>query len=319
LERAQHRVAANAPGAEFFQQFDGFNRCHVATVAQLPPPVTRETKRVGKEDVDTRRLSADASIVSMKAKPLFCLVITFVLMLARAEAQEALTNLQGILVTNQVEIPPGWSTIANPFSRSSLYPDGHLATDNRVLTLFPRMPVGTKLCRFDLQTEQYSMNVFGRHGWRSPNEVLNPGDGALIFNPTRHTLVVDFCTGFWQNGVSLNLPRGWSLVSCPQIDFHPAQPAPPNGWFPIYPTSLDSFDFPPPYGVYPRPLFAYSFFPQDGDIVYTLNRTTREFERHTYRAASGWDSIPVVADTESFFVHTKHPRQIGLYTSGYAW
>jgi hypothetical protein len=264
----------------------------------------------------------------MKAKARFCLLMLLGLLLARADGQVIQIALEGMLVTNRVEVPPGLSTIANPFSRSSLDASGNLETDNRVATLFPRMPVGATLYKFNLQTQRESVNVFGRRGWSNPREVLNPGDGALILNPTRQTITVEFCTGIVQNGVAEDIPYGWSLVSCPEIDFHPAQPAPPGG-FTIYPAELTSFDVPgelipvdfPPgvIGFEPRPVFAYSFFPQNGDIVCTYNHTTHGFDRHTYRTNSGWDSLPVVADTESFFVYTRHPRQIGLYVSMYAW
>ena len=259
------------------------------------------------------------STAYMKAKPLFCLLILFMLLLARAEGQQMLIGLDGVLFTNRAEIPPGLSTIANPFSRSSLDASGYLTTDNRVKTLFPQMPVGTTLYKFNLETERWSVDVFGRRGWNNPEQLLDPGDGAMILNPTRRTIAVDFCTGIVQNGVARDIPYGWSLVSCPEIDFQPAQPAPPGG-FTIYPAELISLDFPPVFiGFEPQPVFAYSFFPQDGDIVYTFNRATHRFDKHSYRTTSGWDSIPEVSDTESFFVHTKHPRQIGLYVSMYAW
>ena len=286
-------------------------------------------QKAGKKAVDAAGSSAEGLGMSMKAKARFCLLMLLGLLLVRAEGQPILITLEGMLVTNRAEIPPGLSTIANPFSRSSWDGSGSLTTDNRVAALFPRVPVGTTLFKFHLDTQRYSVDVFGRRGWSNPGEVLNPGEGAMILNPTRQTIGVEFCTGFWQNGVAEDIPYGWSLVSCPQIDFHPAEPAPPGG-FTIYPADLISFDapgewmpiydFPPVFiGWEPRPLFAYSFFPQDGDIVCTFNRVTHEFDRHTYRTTSGWDSIPVVADTESFFVYTRHPRQIGLYTYGYAW
>lgn len=269
--------------------------------------------------------------MSVKGKMPYCLLVLLPLLLAQAEGQQTLIGLEGVIFTNRAEIPPGLSTIATPFSRSSLDASGGLTTDNRVATLFPQMPVGTTLSKFNLQTQRYSVNVFGRRGWSNPEQLLNPGDGAMILNPTRRTIAVEFCTGFVQNGVALDIPYGWSLVSCPEIDFQPAQPASLEGLtiYPIELTSLDfapALDFPPVLefppvfiGWGPRPVFAYSFFPQDGDIVYTFNQATHEFDRHAYRTNSGWDSIPVVADTDSFFVYTKHPRQIGLYVSMYAW
>jgi hypothetical protein len=257
--------------------------------------------------------------VKSKVKISLGFITVLLLTLTYAGAQPALTDLQGMLVTNQVAIPPGWSTIANPFSRSSLV-GVNLVTDNRVKTLFSKMPVGTQIRKFHLQTKRFSLNTFGRRGWSDPDELLNPGDGALIFNPTRKAIPVSFCTGFVQNGVSLDLPQGWSLVSCPEIDFQPAQPATLDGGFLILLASPVALDFSlPDIGFSPRPIFAYSFFPQDGDIVYTFNQLTQDFEKHTFRSASGWDSIPQVTDTESFLVHTKHPRQIGLYVSMYAW
>ena len=250
---------------------------------------------------------------------MYCLLIVFMLLLARAEGQPVMVSLDGLAFTNRAEIPPGLSTIANPFSRSSYDASGEFVTDNRVKTLFPQMPIGTTLYKFSLETERFSVNVFGRRGWGKPEELLNPGDGAMILNPTRRAITVDFCTGFVQNGVAEDIPYGWSLVSCPAIDFQPAQPAPPVVVI-GYSAELIPLDFPPVFiGFEPQPVFAYSFFPQDGDIVITFNQATHRFDQHTYRTASGWDRIPEVADTESFFVHTKHPRQIGLYVSMYAW
>ena len=153
----------------------------------------------------------------------------------------------------------------------------------------PVVPNGTVLYKFDNVTKRYSVNRFHRQRWSNPAQTLNPGEGAMIFNPSRRAFEVEF-TGYWVFGLSVEIPAGVSLISYPGIIFEPLPDSSPV--------------------ILPCWAISRRFNPQDDDIVYTFDSARGRFKAHRYHAESGWDNVPVVAATESFFVFTKHPRTI---------
>ena len=136
-------------------------------------------------------------------------------------------------------------------------------------------------------TERFTFNRFGPRGWTRPNETLNPGEGALFFNPTRRALRLAVTGDAWSFGLSVSLPAGFSLIGFPGMIF---ELAPPDGI--------------PPYGWDSR-----FFYPQDGDVVLTLDWRSGAFVPHTFSNGE-WDTVPSVRDTEAFFVFTRVPRAI---------
>ena len=226
----------------------------------------------------------------MNARRFVCLLGLCVFFLTRLDAQawELCFEASGYL-TNQVCIPPGHSLIAGPLVHVApdTYPLG-FGNENQVSNLFPQMPFGTRLYKFNSQTGEFSENRFGRNGWGNPAETLAPGEGAIIFNPTRQTINVDF-SGYNTASGQIHLRRGWSLIGS------------------VY-TSLGPFVFSG------STWFECNtkFYVEDGDIICTFNQTQRKFEKHKYHTATGWDSYPSMGWNESFWVFTKHPRTIGF-------
>jgi hypothetical protein len=269
-----------------------FGCCHAATLPQFSTAVTLE-KVVGKKAIDATRISAEIATVSMKVKKIFCLLILFAVSLAQMSAQTVL------------QIPPGLSTIANPCYYAS--PD-----DDRVALLFPQMPIGTTLYKFDALTQRFSANRFSKHGWENPAETLYPGEGAFIFNPSYRQITVSFSGAIGVMGATIEIPAGLALVG--------------NSGFGCY------FEcaFPLSEPMWPGELAIGNYFnPQDGDVVYTFNhkcprfdahhfgdivymfnREHHLFDAHHFVAGQGWDSPPVVGIGESFFVFIKQPRTI---------
>ena len=88
------------------------------------------------------------------------------------------------------------------------------------------------------------------------------------------------------------MPAGLSLISSPgpgTIDFAP----------PVLPQT--------PTG--PFAGAGVSFSPQEGDVVYTFNKATGNFQDHRFHNGE-WNVLPVVRVGEASFVHTTKPRVI---------
>ncbi|MFM2293735.1 MAG: hypothetical protein RLZZ350_148 [Verrucomicrobiota bacterium] len=196
--------------------------------------------------------------------------------------------------TNVVPIPPGFSLIANSVD----------AEDSRLAVVLPHPPLGTTFSKLDPRTQKLTANVFGLRGWSNPNETLNPGEGALVFNPSRRTVNAEFRYASWlstQRAVSV--PVGLSLVSI-GCDF---------GSAPSDSVSVGDFAVIrhlPGIRIIGVENLGTFFNPHDGDTVWTLNRQTQRLEKHIYRNATGWDSVPVVGANEAFFVQTAQTRAI---------
>jgi len=191
--------------------------------------------------------------------------------------------------TNVYELPPGISAIANPLWHRRGTRLGDSQNDNRVVTLFPRVPHGTVLYKFDAHTQRFTVNRFGPRGWSRPAETLNPGEGALFFNPIRRLLRLSVTGDSWNFGLSVAVPEGFSLISFPGIifDMPPLEPGviPPYWWDSRF------------------------FHPQEGNVVFTLDRRGGAFVPHTFQDGQ-WDTVPVLSVTESFFVFTHVARVI---------
>ncbi len=186
---------------------------------------------------------------------------------------------------NRVTVPPGYSLISDPLVHVASGTYGY--NQNQVSNLFPRMPIGTRLYKYDSQTGRILENRFGRRGWKHPAETLAPGEGAIIFNPSRQSISVDF-SGYNTASGQIHLRRGLSLVGNRVSGYGE------SFIFPLAPWSYCSEPFPV----------------EDGDIIFTFNRTLDRFETHRFRAQKGWDSYPNVGQNESFWIFTRHPRVI---------
>jgi len=227
----------------------------------------------------------------MKTKSLFASLVFIITGAGSAAGFPVWLDGPANLATNTMTLPPGWSLIANPLFhlRGTTLRDA--VPDNTVGELFKQMPQGALLLRFDNDTHRFSRKNVLRHGrWSDPRQMLAPGEGAFLFNPTRGPLAVSF-TGNWWYG-ALSVPAGLSLIGSPgpgTIDF--ALPVPPQT----------------PTG--PFAGAGVSFNPQEGDVVYTFDKANGSFQDHRFHNGA-WDVLPTVRVGEAAFVHTTKPRVI---------
>jgi hypothetical protein len=219
-------------------------------------------------------------------------------------------------ITNTFTIPPGWSLIANPYyhNRGIMVLDA--MPDNSVGEVLKGVPQGTRLFKLDNDTQRFSENRFRGRKWSNPSETLAPGEGAWIFNPTHKPFAMTF-TGNCRYWSSVDVPAGWSLISSPDcgtINFAPLVWPPPEGCRSIacrfsgtnWDCSTSSFPCAP---FPPNGWDNLSFNPQEGDIVYTFDKSSSQLQRHTFQNGT-WDTLPIVGIAGSCFVLSSHPRTI---------
>ena len=167
-----------------------------------------------------------------------------------------------------VNLPPGFSMIANPFH----------APSNYVPALFPDMPEGTTLCKFDTTLFRLTNNSVKKGEWTNASEKLVPGEGAIFFNPTTNIITLNF-VGEVIGGHLLNpIPTGLSIRSSlvPQ------------------PGRLNS---------------DLGFPVAEGDVVHIFDRAQQKYTLYPY-SAKGWErNPPVVGVGESFWIARTQPGE----------
>lgn len=158
-------------------------------------------------------------------------------------------------------LPPGYSMINNPFD----------AANNSVGELFKDWPDGTMLSRFDLRMYRLSENKVRTGKWTNPMEQLQPGDGAVFFNPTTDYKTLTFVGEVVQGNLSIPVPAGFSVRS---------SLIPQSG------ALVEELEFPI----------------ADGDVVHLFDRDQQKYV--TYPRENGkWKSgAPVVSIGESFWI-----------------
>jgi len=166
-----------------------------------------------------------------------------------------------------VVIPPGFSLIANPLDNK---------TGNKVPDLFPTVPNGTTVYKFDDTTHQFVANNFF-FGWNLPNMTLIPGEGVFIYNGTATPVTTTFVGEVMQGGpgtpnatLSNPIPAGFSIR---------ASQVPQKG---ILDTEL-------------------KFPVSNGDTVYRFDNALNTFVAHNY--FFGWNIVPTNNVAEAFFVN----------------
>lgn len=101
-----------------------------------------------------------------------------------------------------LQVPAGYSMIANPLN----------AADNRVAALFPSVPEGTVLYKWDETTGAWIINTYDLGQWDDPNMQLQPGEGALwrtVGGGLTLTFVGEVVLGYLTNPVG----NGWTIRS----------------------------------------------------------------------------------------------------------
>jgi hypothetical protein len=160
-----------------------------------------------------------------------------------------------------LSIPPGFAMVANPLQ----------AVDNSVQALFPKLPEGTTLTKFDTHLFKLTKNVFDGNQWSNPSETLLPGEGAIIFNPSSAFKTLSMVGEVQQGDLSLPIPAGFSIRSS------------------IVPV--------------PGQLEADLLFPAaDDDIVHVFDRDRQAYVIYSVKNGKWSPDAPVIGVGESFWV-----------------
>jgi hypothetical protein len=165
-----------------------------------------------------------------------------------------------------VSLAPGFSMIANPLN----------APNNSVAALFSNVPEGTTLSKFDTRVFRLNNSYVKDGKWSNPGETINPGEGAILFNPTTDFRTIYFVGEVMQGNLFNPIPAGFSIRSSlvPQ------------------PGRLNT-DLEFPLG--------------DGDVIHIFDKDRQEYAIHPYPSKL-WDSNPpLIGVGESFWIGKASP------------
>ena len=164
-----------------------------------------------------------------------------------------------------VTLPPGFSMIANPF----------ISASNTVAEIFQNWPDGTTLNKFDTRFFRLAENAVKLGAWTNPGEKLEPGGGAIFFNPTTDYKYVSFVGEVNQGHVSMPIPSGFSIRSAlvPQAG------------------NLEDMGFPI----------------AEGDVVHLFDRDRQKYVLHPYEEGKWKSGPPLVSIGESFWIAKTEP------------
>jgi len=160
-----------------------------------------------------------------------------------------------------VSTPPGFTMIANPL----------VAADNRVAALFPSLPEGSTLNKFDAQQFRLTDNSFADGKWSNPDETLRPGEGAIFRNPTEEFRLLTFAGEVMQGNLLNPIAAGFSIRSSmvPQAGrLH---------------TDL-------------------GFPAREGDVIHLFDKDQQKYNIFPYDEKQWQTAPPIVAVGESFWV-----------------
>jgi hypothetical protein len=109
-------------------------------------------------------------------------------------------NVVGYVAVN---VPPGYSMIANPLH----------APSNAVSAILAGMPEGTTLNKFDTRLFKLTENSLKNGKWSNSDETLSPGEGAILFNPTSDFRNLNFVGEVRQGNLLTTIASGFSIRS----------------------------------------------------------------------------------------------------------
>jgi hypothetical protein len=203
----------------------------------------------------------------MRTKTLALTTVMGVASIAAAVAQTTPVYSVNAVGYINVDVPPKYSLIANQLN----------AADSTVATLFPSVPGGTTIFKFDNAKNSFSQNQYDSDfkEWSSPTQTLIPGEGAFILNPTTNKFTVTFVGEVPQGDVSINIPAGYSILSSKV----------------------------PQAGDIQKDL---GYTPAGGDTVYMFDSTKQSYQTFQYDSDfQEWTAPPVVKVGQAFFMLKK--------------
>jgi len=121
-----------------------------------------------------------------------------------ALAQNNVYSVNAVGYVNKT-LAPGFTLLANPLN----------ATSNNLATLFPSVPLGTRIFKYAGGT--FAISTFaeddnGNSVWE-PDRVLNPGEGVFFQNNRSTNITVTFVGEVPQGTLANPIPAGFSLKS----------------------------------------------------------------------------------------------------------
>jgi hypothetical protein len=138
---------------------------------------------------------------------------TLLLTAALAAAGIASSMAQAVYSVNAVgyvnlSIPHGFSIIGNPLDNK--------ASGNKISSLLTGVSEGTAVYRF--VNSQFSINNFaqddsGNLVWDNPNDVINPGEGFFINNPSATAATVTFVGDVPTGSLDTTVKKGFNLLA----------------------------------------------------------------------------------------------------------
>jgi hypothetical protein len=159
----------------------------------------------------------------------------------------------------------GYSMVANQL----------LVADNRVAALFPQVPEGSSLYKWDEVNSLWQTNIYQNGTWSDQIMTLVPGEGALFYNPSPNT----------RSALIGEVPQGYLVKPIPAVGCIRSSMVPQKG------QPVRDLLFPAVYG----------------DIIYRMENGT--YLAYTWRGWgwSGGSSQPVINVGESFWVFKNAP------------
>jgi hypothetical protein len=138
--------------------------------------------------------------MNMKAKAIFAAGLVMAAAVAQSSAQTVYSvNAVGFV---NVNFPPGFTLASNPLEGAT----------NTVPALFPSVPNGTSVFKFDSGTGSYVGSTFLFGSWNNPSMTLVPGEGFFFRNPGVTTLTNTFVGNVKQGTLTTPLAAGFTLV-----------------------------------------------------------------------------------------------------------
>lgn len=174
------------------------------------------------------------------------------------------TNVIGYVT---ITLVPGFSLVSSPLH----------SADPRLSILFKGMPDGTTVNQFSALQHKLIDAALERGKWTNESLRLEPGEGAIVFNPSSDYKDISFVGDVPQGNFSTPIPAGFSLRSSllPQAGRLDADLG-----FPI----------------------------SDGDVVHLFDRDKQSYVLYPFQDGAWKPQAPIVGVGESFWIAKKEGR-----------
>lgn len=126
---------------------------------------------------------------------------TLLLSLSLAGTGAMVARAQLIIGSANPRVQPGFQLIANQYK----------GPDDRVAKLFAQPVEGTIL--YKVTNGAFTTNKFSGGFWSNPSETLEPGEGAVVFNPSTNSFRGSFSGEILQGNLINRIPSGLSIKS----------------------------------------------------------------------------------------------------------